>query len=114
MPRCSYHNLSKVELQLISQIQFLSLSLLKKGRDFTRLENTRELGFKLRKFYNFLLERWVANHNNCLYPSNEQLYFLRRYTGLSLIQIKDWFSNRRRSLKKHQISEHVLSVLPST
>ncbi|KAH6666833.1 homeobox and C2H2 transcription factor [Halenospora varia] len=43
-----------------------------------------------------LLKAWLSEHRNTPYPSHEEKLELRATTGLTLIQISNWFANARR------------------
>ncbi len=42
------------------------------------------------------LEKWLEEHCNNPYPTEEEKLELVKITGLNLVQINNWFSNKRR------------------
>jgi len=48
------------------------------------------------------LKQWLFQHSSRPYPTEDEKSILIHQTGLTLVQINNWFSNaRRRILKKH-------------
>jgi hypothetical protein len=57
---------------------------------------------KLPDFATGVLKKWIREHRNTPYPTEEEKAKMATTTGLSLFQINNWFSNaRRRLLKKN-------------
>ncbi|XP_070567036.1 uncharacterized protein [Ptychodera flava] len=49
-----------------------------------------------------ILDCWYAEHQQHPYPSPEQKVELSRRTGLTLTQVRTWFANMRRRVKKRE------------
>ena len=64
-----------------------------------------------------MLKSWVAAHTRHPYPSEDEKEILQRQTGLSKLQITNWFANARRRGKVHprlenspQFNTHTSSI----
>ncbi|KAK2764553.1 hypothetical protein FQN54_009248 [Arachnomyces sp. PD_36] len=56
-----------------------------------------------------ILKRWLENHSDHPYPSNDERASLEEQTGLTSKQLSTWFANARRQRKK-SLSGHGSSV----
>ena len=61
----------------------------------------RTSGKKLSKHATRVLRKWLYNHIHRPYPDNQEKKVLAHSTGLTIVQINNWFANaRRRKLRK--------------
>ena len=58
---------------------------------------------KLPSGVTFILKNWIFKHLNNPYPTETQKRILANSTGLTIVQVSNWFINaRRRLLKKNK------------
>ncbi|PAV88367.1 hypothetical protein WR25_07598 [Diploscapter pachys] len=66
--------------------------------------------------YDKVLDKWLAHHNQNLYPSREEKEKLAVEMNISYVQVNRWFANRRRKQTKQRtkaVLNSPASVTPS-
>ncbi|SCU96311.1 LADA_0H00232g1_1 [Lachancea dasiensis] len=59
----------------------------------------------------FTLEEWFHCHSTYPYPTKTQARTLSEKTGLTIKQVENWLSNRRRKLKRNPIDSSLENIL---